>query len=353
MAKDKERGQQAAASPITNMHGAKILVTGGSGTIGAELVRQFVDEGAAVVRVFSNDENGLFEIKERLGAIPSLRFLLGDVRDRDRLRLAAKDIDYIFHAAALKHVPLCGYDPMEAVKTNVLGSQNVIEAALDRNVKAVVGISTDKAADPVSTMGVTKLLMERLFHDANTYSGVAGTRFSCVRFGNVLASRGSVIPTFLRQIASGGPVTVTDARMVRYFMTTHDAVALIRRAAAIARGGEIFILRMPRLRILDLAKVLIARYASHYGHDPRKVRIAFTGVRISEKLDETLVADYERPDLYQSPQMYLLPGAQAVPSGFARLRRGALPAGPLLTHRQIGALLDQIQADLALPQRSA
>jgi len=173
-----------------------------------------------------------------------LRFLVGDVRDKERLQHAVENIDFAFHAAALKHVPLCEYNPFEAVKTNVLGTQNVIEVAMEGEVEKLITISTDKAVNPVNVMGATKLLAERLTISANYYKGLRKTAFSCVRFGNVLDSRGSVIPSFREQIRKGGPVTLTEPNMTRFVMSIPRAVDLVLKAAEIARGGEIFIFKM-------------------------------------------------------------------------------------------------------------
>jgi FlaA1/EpsC-like NDP-sugar epimerase len=178
----------------------KILVTGGTGCIGSEIVRNLLKYKPNVVRIFSNDEDATFQIIQELGRANNRRFLVGDIRDKERLMLAMENIDIVYHAAALKHVPLCEYNPFEAIKTNVLGTQNVIDAALENKVEKVINISTDKAVNPTKTMGATKLLAEKLTIDANYFKGKTKTIFSCVRFGNVAYSRGSVIPLFESQI---------------------------------------------------------------------------------------------------------------------------------------------------------
>ena len=182
---------------LNTFRNKKILVTGGTGCIGSEIVKSILNYEPKVVRIFSNDEDNTFKMSQELGTSRNKRFLIGDIRDKERLITAMKGIDIVYHAAALKHVPLCEYNPFEAIKTNVLGTQNVIEAALENNVKKVINISTDKAVNPVNTMGATKLLAEKLITDANFYKGAIETVFSCVRFGNVLFSRGSVIPLFV------------------------------------------------------------------------------------------------------------------------------------------------------------
>lgn len=190
----------------------KIIVTGGTGSIGSEIVRRVLQYDPEVVRILSRDESKQFELEQEIGDLENVRFLIGDVRDKDRLNRAFEDVDIVFHAAAMKHVPACEYNPFEAVKTNVVGTQNVIDAALDNGVGKVIAISTDKAASPINTMGATKLLAEKQIIDANFYKGHRKTVFSCVRFGNVMGSRGSVIPLFEKQIKNGGPVTVTILR---------------------------------------------------------------------------------------------------------------------------------------------
>ncbi|OGD56702.1 hypothetical protein A3E73_00580, partial [Candidatus Beckwithbacteria bacterium RIFCSPHIGHO2_12_FULL_47_17] len=238
-----------------------ILITGGVGSIGSELVKKILELNPKQVRIFDNNEFKLFESMQQYQKQQNLRFLLGDVRDKDRVNWAMQTVDTVFHTAALKHVALNEYSPFESVKTNVIGTQNLLESALTNNVETFINISTDKAANPTSTMGASKLLAERLTVGADHYKGKVETVFASVRFGNVLNSSGSVVPIFLEQIKGGGPVTVTDKNMVRYFMTIPAAVDLIFEAAQIARGGEVFILKMPALKIADLASVMIETLA--------------------------------------------------------------------------------------------
>ena len=220
---------------MSNMfEGKNILITGGAGTIGSAIVRKVLEHNPKVVRVLDNNETAIFELEQELEA-EAFRPLIGDIRDKDRLQRAVQNIDIIFHAAALKHVPLCEYNPFEAVKTNVLGTQNLIEVAINEGVAKLITISTDKAVDPVNVMGATKLLSERLTISANSYRGWQRTIFSCVRFGNVLDSRGSVVPVFRRQIRKGGPVTITDSNMTRFVMSITRAAELVLKAAEMAR----------------------------------------------------------------------------------------------------------------------
>lgn len=270
----------------------KILVTGGSGSIGRKIVKELLEYDVDVVRVFDNNETALFNLEQDLNS-RKIRTLVGDIRDYRRLERAFKDIDIIFHAAAYKHVPLCEYNPLDAVKTNVIGTQNIIDASIACNVKKVILISTDKAVNPANVMGATKLLAERLMVSSNVYSGKNGTKFSCVRFGNVLNSRGSVIPIFKKQIKNGGPVTITDERMTRFIMHIHEAAKLILKAGSLSIGGDIFILKMPSVKVTDLAEAMIEYYSPKYGFNVEDIGIEIIGKRVGEKLHEELMTDEE------------------------------------------------------------
>jgi len=287
-----------------------ILVTGGTGSIGSEIVRKILQYRPNVVRVFNNDEAELFNLEQELRNYTNVRFLVGDVRDKERLQRAVEDIDFAFHAAALKHVPLCEYNPFEAVKTNVLGTQNLIEAAMEAEIEKLITISTDKAVNPVNVMGATKLLAERLTVSANYYRGARRTVFSCVRFGNVLDSRGSVVPLFREQIGRGGPVIITDPDMTRFVMSIPRAVDLVLKAAEIARGGEIFIFKMRALRIGDLAEVMIEELAPHYGYAPESIRREISGKRAGEKLYEELLTEDEALNVSESGDMFVVTAAK-------------------------------------------
>jgi len=283
----------------------KILVIGGAGSIGSELVRQLSKYKTKVVRVFDNNETGLYDLQHELNN-KTLRFLVGDIRDINRLKVAMDDVDYVFHAAAFKHVHYSEYNPFESVKTNIIGTQNVINAALVRGVKKVISISTDKAVNPSSTMGTTKLLTEKLITAANYYKGTKKTVFSSVRFGNVLGSRGSVVPLFLKQISKGGPVTVTSEDMTRFMMSIEQAVGLVLKAAKYAKGGEIFVLKMSSLRIKDLAEVLIETCAPKFLIDPEKIEIQIIGKRPGEKDYEELMTNEEVSNILELDDMYVL-----------------------------------------------
>lgn len=284
----------------------KILVTGGTGSIGSEIVRRLLKYKPRVIRIFSNDENATFEMRQELGDRKDVRFLIGDIRDKERLKRAMEEIDIVYHAAALKHVPLCEYNPFEAIKTNVLGTQNVIEAALEMGVEKVISISTDKAVNPINTMGATKLLAEKLTIDANFYKGLRKTIFSCVRFGNVTFSRGSVIPLLEKQIKAGGPVTITDPNMTRFMMSISDTTNLIFKATILAKGGEIFILKMPVVRIGDLVDIMIEEFADRYGRKRKDIQRVITGPRPGEKMFEELMTEVEARTAFETDEMFIV-----------------------------------------------
>lgn len=268
-----------------------VLVTGGCGSIGSAIVERLLDHDVKRVRVFDNNESAHFHIQERLGRHGKIRSLIGDVRDRERLKRAMKGVNIVFHCAALKHVPLCEYNPYEAVSTNVYGTQNVIDVAREEGVDRFMAISTDKAVNPINTMGATKLLSEKLVMTASV--GEVKTLFSCVRLGNVINSSGSVVPTFMDQIRNGGPVTVTSKDMVRFFTTMPEAVNQILMDTQKMRGREIFILKMKALRIIDLADVMIKELAPKYGHKPGDIEIKIIGIRPGERLYELLMTEEE------------------------------------------------------------
>lgn len=295
--------------------GKKILVTGGTGSIGSEIVRRILPYSPKVVRILSRDETKQFELHQELRDFGNVRFLIGDVRDKERLIRAFEDIDIVFHAAAMKHVPACEYNPFEAVKTNVIGTQNVIESALYNNVEKVIAISTDKAASPINTMGATKLLAEKLIIDANFYKGQRRTLFSCVRFGNVMGSRGSVIPLFEKQIKNGGPVTVTAPEMTRFMMSIPQAVDLVFKTAKMTRGGEIFIFKMPVVKLGDLAQVMIEHLASKFGYKPETIKIETIGIRDGEKMYEHLMNEEEARYAFETEDMFIVT-ARPIFSGY-------------------------------------
>jgi len=284
--------------------GKRILITGATGTMGRALVSDLLNEQPEVIRLLSRDEDKQFHMQYQYRDYPNLRFFIGDVRDRDRIRRAMEGVDYVFHCAALKHVPSCEYNPFEAVRTNVLGTQNVIEAAMDVGVARLVATSSDKAISPTNTMGATKLLAERLIAAAEFYRGAHQTVFCGVRFGNVIGSRGSVIPFFVQQILTERRVTVTDPNMTRFMMTVGQAVELTKRALRLAHGGEIFVLKMPVVRLSDLADVVIDQVCRRKGWRTADIRVEISGARPGEKMYEELMTLEEAEQAAELPDMF-------------------------------------------------
>ena len=282
-----------------------ILITGGAGSIGNGITRRVIEYGAKVVRVFDIDETRLIKLEDELRS-KRLRIFIGDIRDKDRLKRAIEGVDIVYHVAALKHVPICEYNPFEATKTNVLGTQNLLEVAIDEEIEKFITISTDKATYPINVLGATKLLAERLTISANLYKGSKKTAFACVRFGNVLHSRGSVFPLFEEQIKKGGPVTLTNPNMTRFIMKLSQTVELILKASKIAKGGEIFILKMPSVRIQDLAKVMIEEFASKSGYRPEEIKIKITEKRPGEKIFEELMTLDEVNNAFENEEMFII-----------------------------------------------
>lgn len=278
------------------------LVTGGTGAVGSELVRQLLKFKPKQVRVLSRDDTKQYYLREELNHPQNLRLFIGDVRDKDRLLLAFDGADYVFHAAALKHVPIGEYNPFELVKTNIIGSQNVIEAALEKGVKKVIGISTDKAVNPANVMGATKLMMEKLFINANFYKGDAPTVFSCVRFGNVAWARGSVLPLWQKQAASAGAIRITDRNMTRFFMSMEQAARLVLKATTLSQFGEVFVLKMPSIRLGSLADMFAEKY-----NRGRKLRVKVIGNRGSEKMHEGLLDDSDLgKEIFEDKEMFVV-----------------------------------------------
>ncbi len=278
------------------MKGKRILITGVCGTVGSELVRVLLtDPKYSPVEVIGidNSESQLFFEDQRYLRDERARFFMADIRDRDKLTRIMKNVDVVFHAAALKHVVLCERSPFEAVQTNIHGVQNVIYAAMENHVERVIFTSSDKAVNPTNVMGTSKLMGERIMTAANSNRRGDGPIFSSTRFGNVLGSNGSVIPIFKKQIAKGGPVTLTDPEMTRFIMTVEESVRLVIDSAEIARGGEVFITKMPVARIEDMAKAMIDELASRFGHDPADIKLEIIGTKPGEKLYEELMSDEE------------------------------------------------------------
>ncbi len=282
--------------------GKKVLITGGTGSVGIGIIEQLVRCNPKAIRVLTNDENSIFELKQRSKKWP-ITYMVGDVRDRDRINLAIRDIDIIFHAAAMKHIDICEENPFDAVKTNVLGTSNILEAALIENVSKFILISTDKSTNPSSTLGASKMLAERLTLNAGAYRGNGITKFSIARFGNVFGSRGSVYEIFLNQIRSRTSITVTDQRMTRFVMSISDAASLILKMSSLAKDGETFILKMPSVRIMDLAKEMI-KVCHDLGISRKDHPIRVSEARRNERLHELLITDDELPYCHDLGNMY-------------------------------------------------
>jgi FlaA1/EpsC-like NDP-sugar epimerase len=272
---------------------ASVLVTGVCGTIGKELLRQIASHEPREVIGIDNNETEIFFLSEEYRESPNVRLYLGDVRDRDKLMRAIDGIEIVVHAAALKHVILCEQSPRDPLQTNIVGTQNVIDAAIDGGAKRVIFTSSDKAVNPTNVMGTSKLMGERLITAANALRRGTGPVFASTRFGNVLGSRGSVMPIFHRQIARGGPVTITDPQMTRFIMTVSEAVRLVMESVYLARGGEVFVTKMPIVRVIDLAHVMIEELAPRFGHDPSMIKIETIGPKPGEKLHEELMSEEE------------------------------------------------------------
>lgn len=290
-----------------SLQGKAVLVTGGTGSLGVSLINRILQEKPAVVRIYSRDEGKQFELQHHVWSeFNNIRYLIGDVRDYDRLERAMEGIDSVFHLAAMKHVPSSEYNPFEAVKTNILGTQNIVEAALRNNVERVIYTSTDKAISPTNTMGATKLVAERLVSSADFYKGKSKTVFSAVRFGNVMGSRGSVIPLFKKQIETTGVLTVTDPNMTRFMMTLNQAADLTLAASRVARGGEVFVLKMPVIRLRDLAEVLIEEYGPMIGKNPADLSMKIIGLRAGEKAYEELMTLEESKSASEFPNMFAI-----------------------------------------------
>lgn len=333
---------------MTYYKGKVILVTGGVGSIGREIVRTLIRLDPMVVRILDNNETGLFDMEHDLHS-NKIRVFLGDIRDKERLKRAFENVDIVFNAAALKHVPLCEYNAFEAVKTNVVGTQNLIEVAIDEEVEKFITISTDKAVNPVNVMGATKLLAERLTISANFYKGLKRTAFSCVRFGNVLDTRGSVVPLFKKQIQKGF-ITLTDPDMTRFMMSVPRAVELVLKAAEMAEGGEIFIFKMPVLQMGDLVDVMVEDCAGKYGYSPGEIRIDIIGKRTGEKLYEDLMTADEAERAYEDGEMFVvLPQKMDIvgnltyklPATFSKTKKREYSSknAPLLSKEEIRRLL--------------
>ncbi|MDA2932868.1 UDP-N-acetylglucosamine 4,6-dehydratase (inverting) [Acidobacteria bacterium AH-259-D05] len=293
-----------------------ILITGGTGSFGRKFTEIVVTrQHPKKLIIFSRDEVKQHEMRQQFEG-PYMRYFIGNVRDKERLQRAMQGVDIVVHAAALKQVPACEYNPFEAVKTNILGAQNVIDSAIDCKVSKVIAISTDKAVNPINLYGATKLCAEKMFVQSNSYSGTVGTRFSCCRYGNVVASRGSVVPIFFEQ-RKNGTVTVTDPRMTRFWLTLEQGVEFVIKCISFMHGGEIFVPKIPSMKVADLVPAMAP-----------ECEVEYIGIRPGEKIHEVLVSEDEARHAVELDAMYIIQpphpwwgkdnweGAKPLPDGF-------------------------------------
>jgi UDP-N-acetylglucosamine 4,6-dehydratase len=315
-----------------------VLVTGGTGSFGKKFVEIMLREyHPKRLVILSRDELKQHDMREAGYDDARLRYFIGDVRDPSRLQRAFSGVTVVVHAAALKQVPACEYNPFEAIQTNIMGGRNVIDAAIDQGVERILALSTDKAVNPVNLYGATKLCAEKVFVQANAYAGAQETRFSCARYGNVVGSRGSVIPVFMEQ-RKRGRITVTDPRMTRFWLTLEHGVRFVIRAIEQMHGGEIFVPKIPSMRLVDLAEVVAPGCA-----------IEFIGIRPGEKLHEVLLSEDEARNAVELDEMYIIQPshpwwkkanwvhARALPQGF---RYTSDSNEQWLSHEQLQELIE-------------
>jgi len=282
-----------------------ILVTGGTGSIGTTLVNKAIIDNAKLIRVFSNDENGLYEMESEYGDHKNIEYVIGDIQNEERVSEIVKGTDIIFHAAALKHVDRCELNPLETINVNIIGTKNIAKAAKKENIKKMILISTDKAVNPIGVMGATKLLCEKLISAEASHK--SNTIFASVRFGNVFHTRGSILPRIEKQIANGGPITLTDTGMKRFFMTKDEAVNLIISATTFAKGGETFVLKMPLISLEDLFDAMKEIVGPKYGFKPNQIKTKKIGIRPGEKLTEYLITPFEMEHVLETNKFFIIP----------------------------------------------
>jgi len=332
---------------MVNWSQESILVTGGTGSFGKKFVEIMLrDYQPHRLVIFSRDELKQHEMRTSGFDHPSLRYFIGDVRDVDRLKRAFSGVTVVVHAAALKQVPACEYNPFEAIQTNIMGGRNVIDAAIDQGVRRILALSTDKAVNPINLYGATKLCAEKMFVQANAYAGARDTRFSCARYGNVVGSRGSVIPVFIEQ-RRRGKITITDPRMTRFWLTLEHGVKFVIRSIEQMHGGEIFVPKIPSMRLVDLAETIAPG-----------CEVEYIGIRPGEKLHEVLVSEDESRHALATDEMFVIQpahpwwksenwvSAKPVPAGF---RYSSDANEQWLTRRELEDLVTPEAAAEALP----
>lgn len=329
------KGEEQLGTEV--LRNATILVTGGTGSFGNRVATHLACFNPAEIRIFSRDEKKQWEMRNRY---PAFRYIIGDVRDYDRVAESMQGVDYVFHAAALKQVPSCETYPFEAVKTNVLGSQNVCQAAREARVKTMVALSTDKAVKPINAMGTSKAMMEKIICSQNELS--RGTIFCCVRYGNVMGSRGSVIPLFRQQIREDRPLTLTVPDMTRFLMTLDQSVDLVIHAMLNAAGGEVFVRKAPASTVISLAEAMRKKYSALGENHPIKV----VGIRPGEKIHEILVSEYEMQRVSETADYYTVHPEYRLPSHCTPQPLGCEYTSEntrrLQTAEEIGSLLDSM-----------
>ena len=314
-----------------------ILITGGTGSFGGRVASHILKYNPKQIRIYSRDEKKQWEMQKNF---PEFRYIIGDVRDLDRLKESMQGVDYVFHAAALKQVPSCEIYPVEALKTNVIGSYNACEAAKANQVKTFVALSTDKAVKPVNAMGISKAMMEKIVCSQNQYGGE--TTFCCVRYGNVMGSRGSVIPLFRQQINDDKPLTLTVPNMTRFLMTLDQSVDLVFHAMRHSQGGEIFVRKAPACTVQALAETMRIKYSPRGQEHPIKI----TGIRPGEKIHEVLVNEYEMQRITEENDYFTIHPEYRLPTNTSFTEFGAeyisANTHQLTEHSDIGKLLDRM-----------
>lgn len=328
-----------------------VLVFGGTGSLGSEIVRRCLDGGAKKVIAFSRDEMKHFMLRQRI-TDPRLATVIGDIRDFKSIERIFNNtnVDIIYHAAAMKHVAMCEVAPLQAVETNVLGTQNVVDIAIEHKVSRVVTISTDKAAYPVNVLGATKFLAERLMLNASRQCGPAQV-FSCVRFGNVAASRGSVITVWVDNLMRHKPLMITDCAVTRFIIEIPQAIGLVMRAAEYATGGEIFILKMKAFRLADMLEVMMNRIAPRFNVRPSDIQIEANGLVDGEKMHEDLINGIEAAHLYELNDMFVILRDEANLAKYPGIRKASLKsytsdAAPLISKDELEQIIRDYIRDL-------
>ena len=301
-------------SPRTaaQLRGKRVLITGACGTVGQELIHQLLNRlDVATLTALDNNESALMFLEESYGSHDNVRFVLCDIRDLGALIRETRKVDILFHVAAFKHVYLCERSPLEAIHTNIMGVQNVIHAAIENDVGRLIFASSDKAVNPTNVMGTSKLMGERLITAAALHPDLSTAHFTSTRFGNVLGSRGSVIPIFRNQIRQGGPVTLSDSRMTRFIMSLDQAVGLVIDSVALAQPGDVLVTKMPAIRISDLAEVMIREFAPRCGRNAAAIKVVVRGQRPGEKLYEELLNEEETRRSFELEQYFVVRPAMA------------------------------------------